>query len=65
MKNRERRTFIWGVTLMIICGLACTIHLRDIIYGTFQGGVQFMFLLSSIAGFVVGKSRVEEYHQRH
>ena len=60
MMNKERRTFIWGLTLMIICGLACMVHLKDIICGTFQGGVQFMFLLSSIAGFVVARSKVEK-----
>ena len=56
--NKERRTFIWGLILMIICGLAIVVHLKDIVYGTFQGGVQFMFLLSAIAGFIVGKSKV-------
>lgn len=56
--NRERKTFIWGLILMIVCGLAIVIHLKDIAHGTFQGGVQFMFLLLAIAGFIVGKNKV-------
>ena len=59
MMNKERRTFIWGLILMIICGLGCMIHLKNIACGTFQGGVQFIFFLSSIAGFLLGKSKVE------
>ena len=60
MMNKETKTFICGLILMIVCGIGCTIHLKDLICGTFQGGVQFLFLLSSIAGFVVGRSKITE-----
>ena len=65
MMNKETKTFICGLILMIVCGIGCTIHLKDLICGTFQGGVQSMFFLSSIAGFMLGKSKVEGAHNKN
>ncbi len=56
----ETKTFICGLVLMIVCGLAVTIHLKDMVHGTFQGGVRWIFFLAAVAGLIVGKIKITE-----
>ena len=58
--SRETKTFIYGLVLMIVCGLAVAIHLKDMIHGAFQGGVRWIFFLAAVAGLIVGKIKITE-----
>ena len=58
--SRETKTFIYGLVLMIVCGLAVAIHLKDMIHGAFEGGVRWVFFLAAVAGLIVGRIKAGE-----
>ena len=58
--SKETKTFIHGLILMIVCGLAVVIHLKDMVHGAFQGGVRWVFFLAAVAGLIVGKIKITE-----
>lgn len=52
--NRETRTFIWGLVLIFACAPGLAIHLHKVIHLTFQGGWQYLLLLSCLYGVIQG-----------
>jgi len=56
--NKETRTFIWGLILLIVCGLGFAIHINDFINGTFEYGWNWLSFAGTISGTVIGGIKV-------
>ena len=56
--NKETRTFIWGLILLIVCGVGFSIHINDFINGTFEYGWNWLLFGGTITGTVIGGIKV-------
>jgi len=53
--NKETRQFIWGLVLLLVCGIGVSIHLNNIANGTWPGGINYLYsFLFSIVGCIAG-----------
>ena len=52
--NRETRTFIWGMMLLIVCGVGAAIHVVNLINGSFDYGWDWVLFAFSAVGAILG-----------
>lgn len=58
--NLETRTFIWGLILMILCGIGTAIHIVDFINGTFEHGWNWLLFIGSFVGVISGGIKINK-----
>ena len=56
--NKETRSFIWGLIIVIINALAMAIHIIQIRYGVDYGLFEYTIMAFNIIGLIIGFERI-------
>lgn len=56
--NKETRSFIWGLIMFLICGLALVIHIIEIQSGKPRDWYDFTLMVLTFIGMMSGLSRI-------
>jgi hypothetical protein len=57
--NKETRTFIWGLILLLLCTTGFSIHLIEMVNGTWKCNAWQMFLfIGTTLGMIIGAIKV-------
>lgn len=57
--NKETRTFIWGLILLLICTTGFSIHLIEMVKGIWECNAWQMFLfIGTTLGMIIGAIKV-------
>lgn len=56
--NKETRTFIWGLILLMVCSLGMAIHINNFINGTVEYGWKWLLFGGNITGTIIGAIKV-------
>ena len=56
--NKKTRAFIFGLILLLVCGLGFAIHIIDFINDTFEYGWHWSLFAGTITGTVMGGIKV-------
>ena len=58
--NKETRTFIWGMTLLLVCGTGLALHIVDFINGTFEYGWHWLLFAGCAVGSIQGGVKISQ-----
>lgn len=56
--NRETRTFIWGLIVLLICSTAMATQIFIIINNGFEFGWHWLFFIISLTGTIFGAIKI-------
>jgi hypothetical protein len=58
--TKETRTFIWGMTLLLVCGIGLALHIVDFINGTFEYGWNWLLFAGCAFGSIQGGVKITQ-----